>query len=116
MIINKLRSNKGESLAEVLVAITIGLFAILMLTSTITTSTKLDADSRELMGVYYNVNNELAAQFSGRDMGEDYEAQVESKTGTITITDGTRTELEVRVDYYTNSTIERDPVVAFRTK
>ncbi len=115
-IASRLRSRKGESLVEVLVAITIGLFAMLMLTTVISVSTKLDKDSREIMGAYYQANNELAGQFSGKALPEGQEATMEKKNGTVSLSDGTRTEIDVRVEYYTNGTVGREPVVAYRSK
>lgn len=60
-IVCKLRSTRGETIAEVLVSMLIGALAILMLATAITVSSKISVDNRANMNEYYENSNEYAA-------------------------------------------------------
>ncbi len=76
----KLKSRKGDSIAEVLVALLIAGVALVLLASMITSSTNIISRSRERMETYYADNNALAAQSGGGG-----EATVTVKNGDSTL-------------------------------
>ncbi len=63
----KIRSERGESLAEVLVAILFSALALVLLASMITTSTRIISASRDRMNSYYAQNAALSGQSVGLD-------------------------------------------------
>ena len=60
-MLEKLRSNRGDSIAEVLVALLISAVALVMLASMIASSSRLILRSRESMEKYDAANNVLAS-------------------------------------------------------
>ena len=74
LIRGKLNSRKGESIAEVLVALLIAALALVMLASMITSSSSMIKSSRIKMQDYYTANNALETR-TGTTAG----------TGTVTI-------------------------------
>lgn len=105
---NKLRSKRGESIIEVMVAIVIGLFSVLMLGEVISTSAKLDRESRETMSQYYASNNQLASAFA------DNSAAGQAGLVRIKGTGDDNTEIKVDVQYFVNDKIGTNKVAAYR--
>jgi Tfp pilus assembly protein PilV len=58
----KLKSQSGESLGEVLVALLIAALAMTMLASVITTTSRIIKQSKDDLKTYYDANDALAAQ------------------------------------------------------
>ena len=58
----RLRGTKGESLAEVLVALLIAALSLTMLASAIFSSSSIINNSKKAMDTYYSNNDELAKQ------------------------------------------------------
>lgn len=56
----KLRSTRGETIAEVLVSTLIGALAVLMLAMAISVSSKMVVNNRESMDEYYSNSNAIA--------------------------------------------------------
>lgn len=63
------RSVRGESLVEVLSAILIGGFALLMLGVAISTSVRMASASHDSLQQYYTANNEIVNQSDLTDLG-----------------------------------------------
>ena len=64
-IVRKLRSVRGETIAEVLVSTLIGALAVLMLAMAISVASKIVIDNRESMDQYYTESNVRAEGASG---------------------------------------------------
>ena len=67
MVQNKLKSNSGESIAEVLVAVLISAFALLILAGTVNTASNMITKSQESMKEFYLESNEKAVSGSDRN-------------------------------------------------
>lgn len=63
----KIRSERGESLAEVLFAMLFSALALVLLASMITASTRIISASRDRMNSYYAQNAALSGQSIGGD-------------------------------------------------
>lgn len=96
----KLRSQRGESLGEVLVALLVAALAITILAGAIVTAGRIITQSREAMGEYYASNNELSAH-SGTPTGGKV-------TFSEKLVDGTN---EATVNFYVNR--KYDEVVSY---
>lgn len=57
----KLCSERGESLTEVLAAIAVSALAILLLTMAVSTASNMNARSRTALDTYYETSNELVS-------------------------------------------------------
>lgn len=64
-IVRKLRSVRGETIAEVLVSTLIGALAVLMLAMAISVSSRIVAHNRASMDQYYTESNAVAEGTSG---------------------------------------------------
>jgi type II secretory pathway component PulJ len=60
-VLDKLRSRRGDSIAEVLISLLISVVALVMLAAMITSSTRLIQRSRDAMEKYDAANNVLAS-------------------------------------------------------
>ena len=67
-ILEKLKSNSGESIAETLVAVLISAFALLMLAGSVNTASNLITNSQNKLEEYYADYNDLADPASGSDV------------------------------------------------
>ena len=91
------RGQRGETLAEVLVAVAIGALALIMMAMAISVSSHIAGESRENMTDYFEASNAIVAAraTSSDDKGE------------ITLSDGSAValvdETAISVSYYTNS-------------
>ncbi len=64
-IVRKLRSVRGETIAEILVSTLIGALAVLMLAMAISVSSRIVAHNRASMDQYYTESNAVAEGTSG---------------------------------------------------
>ena len=112
----KLRSRKGESLAEVLISTLIAAVALVMLASMITTSARLIRNSQEKMTAYYGKDSALA---------EQKPADTDPDTSTVTVTisgdAGDATVLvpgksQTNIYYFTNGETGDRQAVSYRYK
>jgi type II secretory pathway component PulJ len=93
----KLKSGKGESIAEVLVSLLISSLALVMLASMINSSSRIIQSSKANMEKYYSANNVLEARTAAAD-----------NSGTLSIKNGSKAvhlrygEGTVSVNYYKN--------------
>ena len=109
----RLRSKRGETIAETLIALLISCVALIMLANMIDSGSRLVMDSEDRMDEYYSQNNGIAA-------GNSDEAG-DSGSAKITITkdnsSGTSTTIkEVDVNYYINNSLGNTSVVAYKEK
>ena len=95
----KLKGNKGETLAETLVAMLLTVLALVMLAGAITATANIVIRSREWRTAYGAKNNVL----------EQYTTS--SGTGNVSL-EGMLDNVEV--DFYINDTYDKRPVVAYR--
>ena len=113
---HKLRSKRGETIAETLIAVLIAAVALVLLASLITTSSKLIRESRDKLDAYYTKNNTLNA-FTGDDATIKLEKQdpTTSNYGGLILRSGLGgTTGEITVDVGTNNTFSGKTVVAYR--
>lgn len=100
----KLRSQRGDSLSETLVALLVGCLALVMLAGAITTSASLVTRSREKMQEYYAANNAIVSGGSAEG--------VTSGTVTVTISGGVSQNLGT-YSYRANNTVGGKTVIAY---
>ncbi len=82
---NKIKSQAGETIAEVLVALLISALALVMLAAMISSTYSIIRRGENKMNEYYEVNNESLAS---RNAGESGTASYSFSAGdTLTITD-----------------------------
>ena len=81
----KLKSDVGESIAEVLIALLIAALALTMLASVISTSARMISQSKDKLENYYAANEELNTRIR---TAADLTAIVSSKEVTVTVKDG----------------------------
>ena len=98
----KLRSSRGESISETLVAVLISALALVMLAGAIATASRLVTSSRTKLGRYYDSNNAMVTM-------EHPNGYVD-----ITISDGTKSVLLSSVPYAHNTVFASNPVVAYK--
>ena len=105
----RLRSEKGESISEVLVALLISALALIMLVTMVQRSTLLVQNSARTMDRYIGAENNLA-----EPNGDGTPGSVTVKRGdeTILLYDGA--ESAIPVAYYENSTVSGAQVIAYR--
>ena len=100
----KLSNKKGDSIAEVLVALLISAVALVMLASMINSSASLTESSKNRMQTYYSSSVDLA------------ERTAPSTNGTAVISEGGTEIGSYAVTYYVNPDVNGDPVVTYRYK
>ena len=102
----KLRSRRGDSIAEVLIALLISSVALVMLASMISTSVRMITASRKALEDYYAKSNELSVLAATDD------------TSAVTVSeqllDGEGTEIAVYA--CENDSLRGDAPVAYRLK
>ena len=106
----KLRSLKGESISEVLVALLISSLALVMLAAMIATSSRLILNSKEKLNKYYAQNDALSVQAAPEQgqTGAVGKVTLQSGANTITLTDG-----ETQVYLYSNGESGSVPVISY---
>ena len=78
---NKIKSQAGETIAEVLVALLISALALVMLAAMISSTYSIVRRGENKMNEYYEVNNEtLASRSSGDDGTASYSSSSEGDT------------------------------------
>lgn len=97
------RGKRGESLTEVLAAITIGLFALLMLAMAISVSTRISTESRDYMNAYYTANKNAISNESTSKLGEGTITLSQSGSATPVTISG---DDAVDVEYYGNGNVD----------
>jgi len=98
-----LKSSRGDSIAEVLIALLISAVALVMLASMISSSTSMTDSSKKKIENYYVSTNSLIG--NGKSAG----------TGTVNlVVSGESTvKTSFSVDYYVNNEINKHPVITF---
>ncbi len=105
MIRNKILSDRGDSIAEVLIALLISSVALVMLASMITSSVSLTDSSKDKISKYYSSAVFLADQSSSGAIG----------TGEARITNGSGDVLgSYSVSYFLNDEVPSTPVVTYK--
>lgn len=109
----KLKSRRGESLAEVLVAVLVAAIAITMFVGMVSAAIRVTKKNRDALDSYYKRNN-LLVQYSD---GGGAVAGVTSERGTVTLEgalkkEGVPENVEgVSVTYYINTTGNQQVIV-----
>lgn len=106
---NKLQSETGESIAEVLVALLISAIALMMLAGMITSSTNTVTRSRTAMNTYIEEGNRIVER-SGTYAGGTVSLQINNKT--IKLTDSSESSIDIEI-YKNNSNISGGEVMAW---
>ena len=113
---HKLKSKKGESITEVLVALLISALAIVLLAGMVNASTNMILKSKDKMEKYANAENSVVERNGN-----------EPATGTVTFKIGENkirlnddnngtTDNEVSVEYYTNDESVKYTVRSYKVK
>lgn len=113
---HKLKSKKGESITEVLVALLISALAIVLLAGMVNASTNMILKSKNKMEKYANAENSVVERNGN-----------EPATGTVTFKIGENkirlnddnngtTDNEVSVEYYTNDESVKYTVRSYKVK
>ncbi len=103
LVINKLKSNSGESIAETLVAVLIAAVALLMLAGTVNTASNLISNSQDKLKQYYEANNNLE-QRNGGTLGKKV-----TISGAGTLLDGN----SYSATTYENNELKSGAVIAY---
>ena len=109
LVKKKLKSTRGDSIAEVLVALLISAVALVMLASMIMTSSRLITSSKTLMKDYYDASQALVTLKAG-------ESQVTPDTLTIrNKEDNSEVALSSKknIQYAVNNKVRNIPVVSY---
>ena len=101
---NRIKNNKGDSIAEVLVALLISSVALVMLASMISSSSSLTEKSKNLMRTYYDSSVAITERSGSSVAGSVNIKENGSVVGTYNVT------------YYINDDISGDPVVTYKYK
>ncbi len=98
----KLRSRAGETLAETLAALLVGVIALAILAGTIMSAFNLIRNSRTYFGEYSERNNALNSMETSAGAPATIEIKEEEEGAVpLRLTDA-QTEDEIKVYYYTN--------------
>ena len=106
------RGKRGESLTEVLVAVTIGGLALIMLAMAISTASHMAMQSRAFMNDYYEANNAAVAS-DAESIGAGTVALASSsgsESGSVALVSSGE---ELNVSYYENSEAGASGVVLY---
>jgi len=119
-LINKLKSQGGETLAEVLIALLISALALTMLAGIISASGKIVLGSMDKMKTYLSAENQIVSY--------DAEDPVSSAEGTLTLyikKNGSDTKCklteqnagtDVDIVFYKSDVLGKIPVVSYKVK
>ena len=99
---------KGDSIAEVLIALLISSLALVLLASMISSSANMITNSKTKMNDYYTETNVLNT-FSGSVSSTTITAGITVNSGGMPVT----ASETYSASYYANSTFQNNPVVAF---
>lgn len=105
---SRLRSSRGESIAETLIAVLIATTALTMLAGMISASAHMITKSRTVMQEYYEKNIPL-----------EEKGQASDGTMTMTLTGSTPGEIPTQnfdVLYFENDMIGSRPVISYRSQ
>ena len=111
--IKKLRSNKGDSIAEVLVALLISVLALTILAGMITSSKDALDRSKHKMDAYNTDNAALVSQSSTSDGTGTVTLNVTETGGTAAAWNLSGDTSTAAVNYYVNQQFASKPVVAY---
>ena len=111
--VKKLKSKKGESISEVLIALLVSALAIVLLAGMINASSEMIRNSKEKIDQYVKAENGIVEQ---NEDGPD--------TGSVTVrVNGQAAKLSddapdagIQVEYYTNSESGRNAVRSYKVK
>lgn len=115
-LIKKLKSRKGDSLAEVLVAVLISLLALGLLGTMVSTSSKMVSKSVDTMDVYYDSCSDLVEQNpSPSNPTGSVEIEVKTETDTYETVNLKKDETSAsrRVMFFVNSGFADQQVISY---
>ena len=130
-IYNKLTSQLGESLTEVLFALLISSAGLLLLANMLTASGKMVVNSRESMKVYIAEENRITAQEDSDNTSDGVGTVIVTATATdmnnniIWLTDISNSPLSssaatlsdtILIKYYVNTKSGGKPVISYKAK
>ena len=109
-VVARLRTTRGESITEVLVAILVAGLAVLMLATVIAVAANSNAKSRDAMNEYFAANNNIAAE------------TVANGTGSVSLADANTNETvrlstssSISVNYYISEQYDDTPIATYDT-
>ena len=111
-LIKKLRSSRGDSIAEVLIALLISVVALVMLAAMIASSTRLIQQSRTAIEKYDAANNALATMADGSASGNG-KLIVKAGGNTVKLTGSDPTD-GIAVKFYESKVFGDKKVVAYK--
>jgi Tfp pilus assembly protein PilV len=110
---SRLRSQKGESIAEVLVAVLVSMVALTMLALMITATTKMVIRSRAKMDEYVMDNNELVEKDGAALNGTaSFYLVKDDSSKKINLTDTSVQDIPTR--YYVNDSLGNVTVISYK--
>ena len=105
-----MNTSRGETIAETLIALLISSVGLMMLASMIAAGARLISESRQKYAAYYEKNNIVAEQADdGAAMTVTISPAAVGDADTIKTT-------EVEVIGFRNETMERTPVISYRSE
>ncbi len=110
-LIRKLKQTKGESLVEVLISVLISSFALLVLATMITTTTKLVTNSKDRFDKYVEAANTVTSR-AGSSAGTVRFTKEDGSTAFILVGSSST----VDVNYSVNEEIGGMPVIAYEAQ
>ena len=116
IMVNRIRSTSGESIAETLVAVLIAAFALLMLAGTVNTSSNLITKSKNKIKEYNLENNKLEMHSADSKDGDGTASILEMHSADSKDGDGTASidgGYSWIVTLYSNKVFSTKPVVSF---
>ena len=107
-LIDKLRSQIGESIAEVLVALLISAVALMLLANMVTSATRIVTGNREAFNQYITAGNALASHEGTTSSGT---VSFAKDGASMKLTDDPSSSSTITVTYYTNT--RRNAVISY---
>ena len=114
-MVKRLKSNKGESISEVLIALLVSALAIILLAGMINASTEMIQKSKAKMDKYVDAENGIVEQSAD-----------DPDTGSVTVVQGNGAspvkltddapDAGIQVEYYTNSESGKNTVRSYKVK
>lgn len=114
-IVKKLKSRRGETITETLVALLIASIALVMLASMISSTSSIVTTSTKAMQEYYNANNRIVSHETATSAeGGTGTSSSPAVTFSITGTESTLTLGPKNITLYENNRFEKTPVISYQ--
>ena len=109
----KLKSEKGETISEVLIALLVAALAIVLLAGMINASYSMITKSKEKNEKYTVAENGIVEQSTDSEVSGKVTIEIDGQPGRLSDANST---YEIDVDYYTNGEAGSNPVRSYKVK